>query len=123
MSYLDDPRVFFAAERTLLAWQRTAIALIGLGFVVERFGLFMRVVTNGAKLPPGHAHTSLFFGVLFLLVGAVVALLATWQFRRFLCELSAPEIPRGQLTWAGPLINLLLAAAAVAMATWFVLTA
>jgi putative membrane protein len=123
MSYLDDPRVFFAAERTLLAWQRTAIALIGLGFVVERFGLFMRVVTNGAKLPPSHANTSLFFGVLFLIVGAAVALLATWQFRRFLRELSAPEIPRGQLTWTGPLINLLLAAAAVAMATWFVLTA
>src|SRR5476649_2339332 len=36
----NDPRVFFAAERTLLAWVRAAIGLIGLGFVVARFGLF-----------------------------------------------------------------------------------
>lgn len=36
----SDPRVFFASERTLLAWLRTGVALIGLGFVVSRFGLF-----------------------------------------------------------------------------------
>jgi putative membrane protein len=38
-----DPRVFFASERTLLAWVRTGIAIVGLGFVVSRFGLFLRV--------------------------------------------------------------------------------
>ena len=37
MSYLDDPRVLF------LAWQRTAIALMGFAFVDERFGHFLRM--------------------------------------------------------------------------------
>ncbi|MBT2303807.1 DUF202 domain-containing protein [Variovorax paradoxus] len=122
MSYLDDPRVYFAAERTLLAWQRTAIALIGLGFVVERFGLFLRMVSNGAQLPPGHARTSLAFGTLFLVTGAAVALLSTLQFNRFLRELSHPEIPRGHLTWVGPLVNSALAVAALGMVAWFVIT-
>ncbi|MDO8456735.1 MAG: DUF202 domain-containing protein [Burkholderiaceae bacterium] len=122
MSYLDDPRVFFAAERTLLAWQRTAIALIGLGFVVERFGLFVRMVAAGAPLPPGHAHTSLLLGILFVLLGGVIASLAAFQFRRFIHTLSEPEIPRGHAVWFGPFINHTLAVAALAMATWFIVS-
>lgn len=124
MSYLDDPRVFFAAERTLLAWQRTAIALIGLGFVVERFGLFMRVVlTNADKLPPEHAYTSLVFGVVFLLAGAAIAVVSTLQYRRFIRDLTEPELPRGHMTWPGPALNGLLAVMAVGLAAWFVITA
>ena len=37
-----DPRVYFAAQRTFLAWIRTGLALMGFGFVVARFGLFLR---------------------------------------------------------------------------------
>ncbi|WP_229635499.1 YidH family protein [Pseudomonas syringae] len=39
MSDLNDPRVFFAAERTFLAWNRTSLSLMAFGFVVERSGL------------------------------------------------------------------------------------
>lgn len=37
-----DPRVYFAAERTFLAWIRTGLSLMGFGFVVARFGLFLK---------------------------------------------------------------------------------
>ena len=34
MSGLEDPRVLFAAERTLLAWNRTRRSVFGFGFVI-----------------------------------------------------------------------------------------
>ncbi len=40
----SDPRVYFAAERTMLAWLRTGIAVMAFGFVVARFGLFLRLL-------------------------------------------------------------------------------
>lgn len=42
-----------AAERTLLAWIRTGVALMGFGFVVARFGLFLRelAMASGHSLP------------------------------------------------------------------------
>lgn len=121
MAYLDDPRVFFSAERTLLAWQRASISLIGLGFVVERFGLFMRTLHPEA-FSPLHTGSSLFFGVLFLVISALVALLSAWQFKQFLKELAEKEIPRNHMIWPGPAINIILAVAALAMAIWFVVT-
>lgn len=121
MSYLDDPRVFFAAERTMLAWQRTAIALIGLGFVIERFGLFMRLVAAGGMPTEASTRTSLVFGVLLLLIGAAVACVSAVQFRRFVGGLTHPEIPPGYAVWFGPFVNFSLAVIAVALAAWFVM--
>jgi uncharacterized membrane protein YidH (DUF202 family) len=39
-----SPSDYLAAERTFLAWIRTGLALMGFGFVVARFGLFLREI-------------------------------------------------------------------------------
>lgn len=119
MSYLDDPRVLFAAERTLLAWQRTAIALMGFGFVVERFGLFLRMVSNQA-LSTSQRGFSLWLGVGLLVIGAGASIVSALQFRTVLRTLGQQEIPRGYWTSLGVWLNFLLAAVALALAVHFV---
>ena len=122
MSYLDDPRVLFAAERTLLAWQRTAIALMGFGFVVERFGLFLRMVGN-QPLNASQRGFSLWLGVGLLMIGAGVAVISAMQFRTVLQGLGEKEMPRGYWTNIGVWLNFLLACVALALAVHFVWSA
>jgi putative membrane protein len=94
MSYLNDPRVLFAAERTLLAWNRTSLALMAFGFVIERFGLFMQMFApqQAASLPRGF---SFWIGIAFILLGAGVAMVSIAEYRRVLRQLSPQEIPDG----------------------------
>lgn len=39
MSYLDDPRVFLATERTLLAWIRTELSILAMAFLLKKVGV------------------------------------------------------------------------------------
>ena len=121
MSYLDDPRVLFAAERTLLAWQRTAIALMGFGFVVERFGLFLRIVTN-QPLSIAQRGASLWLGVALLLLGALMGVASAIQFRQVVRGLGEKEIPRGYWVNMGVVLNFILAGIALVLAIYFVAT-
>jgi putative membrane protein len=115
----NDPRIFFAAERTLLAWLRTGLTVIGLGFVVARFGLFLRLLSQQTQAPFGHGESgaSAVLGVLFVLVGAVAILVATAQHRRYVATLSQADLPASYsrafavvLSAAVGLLGLLLAA-------------
>ncbi len=107
MSYLDDPRVLFAAERTLLAWNRTAVSLITLGFVIERFGLFIEAMHFSDA--SGQRQMSFVIGLALIGFASLISVLSLVQFRRFLKQLSAAEIPAGYMQWQGTLANSLVA--------------
>lgn len=87
----NDPRVFFAAERTLLAWVRTALGLVGLGFVVAKFGLFLKVVRSDFNHPSQPWLGAI--GMALAILGAASATIASWQHRRFCRTLAENELP------------------------------
>jgi putative membrane protein len=84
----SDPRVYLAAERTLLAWIRTGLALMGFGFVVARFELYLRGLQTSPGSPSGPLpHGSRWFGTALVLMGVIVNLLAALQHTRFVYRL------------------------------------
>jgi len=104
MSELNDPRVLFAAERTLLSWNRTSISLMAFGFVVERFGLFLQIVQHD-EIKLFQRHISFFVGVSFVLLAAFIAIYSVWQHTRILKTIQTTEIPAGYNLLAGMFVN------------------
>lgn len=92
---MSDPRVFFAAQRTLLAWIRTGITIIGLGFVVAKFGLFLAVITGAGEAhgtPLAHWHSNA-LGIALVLIGAGAVFGSVVNYRHFVRLLPPQDMP------------------------------
>ena len=118
-----DPRVRFAAERTLLAWMRTGLALMGFGFVVARFGLFLREIAAAGHVA-AHQHStgwSLWIGVGLIALGVVVSLLASFEYFRFvqLSKQGRSYTPRTALL--AVVVGVILAVLGIVMALYLIL--
>jgi len=116
---LDRIRDHLANERTFLAWVRSAIALLGLGFVLARMGLFLRrfAALGGADVRLGaHAGNEfLITGIIFLVFGTILGAGSGWHYDR---------VRRGiELGQFGPSRGMVLALTAVIAAGGLVIVA
>lgn len=75
--------VYFAAERTLMAWIRTSLGLMALGFVIDRFGLVLAHFVPIAGGAPHDRRFSFWAGTALVVVGAVMAAVAAFRYWRF----------------------------------------
>jgi putative membrane protein len=117
----DDPRVRFAAERTLLAWIRTGLALMGFGFVVARFGLFLREVAAVHQNAVSSHGWSSWIGISLVVLGVAITLVAAVQHYRFMQRLDRGEgyvPPRWSL---GLLVSAILIMIGAGMVAYLVL--
>jgi inner membrane protein YidH len=119
---LSDPRVFFAAERTLLAWVRTGLTIMAFGFVVARFGLFLRMLaaSQGVVEAGSALHTGLsnVVGIVLVLVGTACMILGALQHRSYTSTLPPADIPRSHDPRYPILLSIFLAALGLGLAVY-----
>jgi uncharacterized protein (DUF302 family)/uncharacterized membrane protein YidH (DUF202 family) len=85
----SGPSDYLAAERTLLAWIRTGLALMGFGFVVARFGLFLQALQVGQPNFQARPYgLSFWFGTALIVLGVIVNLVCAWSHVRLVHELN-----------------------------------
>ena len=92
---------------------------MGIGFAVERFGLFVRIA-QGLPLAGAERGISIWLGVTLLLFGAAVTVSSAVQYRRTLATLGHAEIPPGYWTQIGVRVNFILAGVGMVLAGHFV---
>ena len=87
-----------ANERTFLAWVRTAIAIMAFGFLVQKFDLFLRIASaslNARSLPERSRIVGDTAGLLLIVLGGAMIVLAAVRFRKTTLDIDAKEVRRG----------------------------
>jgi len=119
----SDPRIFFAAERTLLAWVRSGITVMALGFVVAKFGLFITLLTaNGVMNSHAHQSSNLsnFFGIALVIIGVVITLSAQYNHHIYVRTLPPQDVPKLAIRWLGAFLSISIAFVGILLAAYLI---
>ncbi len=116
-----DLRDYLAAERTFLAWIRTGVSLMGFGFVVARFGLFLGELQYAkVSVPVKSFGLSIWFGTALIIIGVVANAFSAWRHVLLIRQLNRGDEEFDRPSSPAIVIALILAVLGLAMAVYLI---
>ena len=121
----DEYRMFLQLEMSLLVWLRNSLALMGFGFVIARFGLFLREIAQANQV---HVQEHLWLtqantltGTGLIVLGMAVLLIAVWNHQQVVDRLHRGELALPSRWSLSVIVSLLLAALGMGLAIYLAL--
>lgn len=98
------PNDYLANERTFLAWMRTSIGIMGFGFIVVKFSMFIKHITLiiDGQISLSELSNSGVIGMLLVIVGVLTAVMALINYKRI-----KKQLQTGDYTSSNPLTTFL----------------
>lgn len=119
---IDRLREHQANERTFLAWLRTSISLIGFGFAIARFGLFLRQLESSFTGESNDIHSlinSQNIGLMLVIAGLILIGLAVWRYNQVFREIENSNYqPSRLLVWFTAIAVMIMAMLSIPFVLW-----
>jgi putative membrane protein len=121
----DEYRMSLQLETSLLVWLRTSLGLMGFGFVIARFGLFLREIAQSIQLDvnthPWLTQMNTLTGTGLIVVGVVVLLIAVWNHQQVVDRLHRGDLLLPSRWSLSVIVSLLLTALGMGLAIYLAL--